>query len=735
MTLLAIVLGVNLVAYLATIPLAAVGLVPDLVLAALATTPFVLAGLLAWLRAEGSAHAMRGWCWLAAALLLYAMANVAWYWLDSAGTLPDPPFVQDLFYIAFPVLALVGMLKLARERLHRPRERGWLDALVVGSGAFTIGAAIIVRQLQDHVSGVSFGLVVTGGYLLGDLILLAVAVGVAQGFGWRAPLAWWLLIAGFVVFAFGDALYAISTEIGTYVDGTVADAAWSIGATAIGLAAWQDRSAGRAAPPSVVSSRLAPALAILVAAAVLMSGDTAGVSWLSTGAACVTIVLGVLRMAISVSDADGFAEQLRRAEVDPLTGLVNQRGLQSLRMSDAKDGALILLDLDGFSNVNLSLGRDAGDLVLVEVANRMRGHVRADDVVARLGGDDFGIVLMGSGVDEAVGVAEAVIREVERPIHLLATSVDISACAGVAAIGRGSSAVRDALRDAGEALGQARVQGVGVVQQFEGSTGERSIERLQLRSELRAAIADGGSSFVVHYQPIIDIRSERVLSVEALVRWQREDRLLAPGAFLSEVSYVGALGDLTTIVLHRALTELRQTGLPFPVSINVPPDLINPDLIERVHAALGATDSVPGHLVLEVLEDALIRDPEMSRGVLNALRQHGVRVFLDDFGTGWAGFGTLRDLLADGIKIDASFVSVMHDDPVSASIVSAVTSVAKDLDLVVVYEGVETAVTMHTLRELPQAFGQGFGLARPMPIADLANWASLRSMSSVETHG
>ena len=729
---LASALCVSLIAYLGAIPLAAADVLPSLVLPVLATIPFVLAGALAWARATGSVDMMRGWRWIAVALFVYATGNVVWYGLDFSGSQPSPPAPQDVFYVAFPILAFIGMLKLAHSRLRRPRERGWLDALVVGSGAFAVGAAFIAAQLDDHVSGVTTGLLVTGGYLLGDLVLLAVAVGVAQGFGWRAPKAWWLLISGLVVFAISDALYAVTTAIGSYVDGTLVDAGWTIGATFIGLAAWLDHPTGRVAAPSAWSTRIGPAVSILAATTVLLIGDNTGVHWLSSAAAFATVVLGVVRMGISVSDADDFAEQLRRAELDPLTGLVNQRGLQSLRLSEAATGALVLFDLDGFSDVNHSLGREAGDVVLVEVADRMRGLVRANDIVARLGGDDFGIVLLGTDATEAVVVAESMIRALEQPISVLATSVNVSACAGVAGIDGGMTALADALRDAGEALAQARDHGVGVVQQFAGSTGERSIERLQLRAELRAAIVDGGSSFVVHYQPIVDMRDERVLAVEALVRWQRGDRLLAPGVFLTEVANIGALGELTAIILERSLAELRTARLPFPVSVNVPPDLINARLIDRVEAALTSTGSTPEHLFLEVLEDSLIRDPETSRGVLEAMRTRGVRVLLDDFGTGWAGFGTLRDLMVDGLKIDSSFVSVMHDDPVAASIVSAVTGVARDLDLLLIYEGIEAPVTIDALRAMPQAYGQGFGLARPMPITDLANWASLRNTRAAD---
>ncbi len=726
-----IALIVTVAFYLASFLLHASAALPIWVVATLATLPFLFASVLAWQRFRSLAGEMAGWRWVALALVAYGLGQGSWYVLDALGRLGDPPAVPDVFYLAFSPLAFAGLLALAHRRLRRSRERGWLDALVVGSGAFTLGAAYIADHIDQRVTEVTPALLVSGAYLLSDLVLLALVVAVAQGFGWRAPLAWWALIAGLVVLAVADGMYVISVSTGAYVDGTFADSGWVVGGAAIGIAAWLDRPVERVATISAWSTRIGPAAAILGATAVLALSTAGGVHWFSRGAACVTIILGVLRMAVSVGDADDFAERLRRAELDPLTGLLNQRGLQALPAARTAGGALILLDLDGFTDVNHALGREAGDLVLIEVAQRLRDEVRATDLVARVGGDDFGIVLLGSDASEAVRVAESLVRELERPIPVLATSVHVSASVGVTPIHAETKTLNDALRDAGEALGQARAQGVGVVQLFAGSNGERSVERLQLRAELRAAMADGGSSFVLHYQPIVDVVDGDVLAVEALVRWQRAGRLLGPGEFLAEVEHAGAMGTLTTIVLNRALTELRSADLPFPVTVNVPPTLIGSGLVERVASALEASGSRPEQLLVEVLEDALIRDPHASRTVLEALRARGVRVLLDDFGTGWSGFGTLRDLAVDGLKIDGSFVSEMHADPTASAIVGAVAGVARDLDLIVVYEGAESPETLEALRTMAEAYGQGYGLARPMPVADLARWAALRVGATV----
>lgn len=694
--------------------------------AGLYSTAFALAGTLAVARGRTPGRDLQGWTVIGIGLLVYTVGNLVWSVSQALGLSDSAPHPSDAFFLAFLPFAFAGMLQLATRRLRLSFGRGWLDALVVGTGAFSVGATVISREIHDRIVVTDPGLIVNSLYLLGDLVLLALAFSVAQAFSWRPPRAWWLLLLGFATFAVTDGSYVVQASTGSYVEGAIGDAGWVVSAAAIGLAAWLDSPDLDYARREGGLTRVAPSLAILIAGAVLLISDPGDTYWVSEAAAIGTLALGVVRMNASVSDATSLAERLRRAEIDPLTGLANQRGLQGLPARRISGTALLLIDLDGFADVNDSLGREAGDALLVEMARRLRQGIRAADVAARLGSDDFAVLLASTSAEEGARIAESLVRLIEEPTLIHGVRVQVSASAGVARVDAGGHALTDALREAGTALQAAKVRGRGVVQTASGVAGQQSRARLEMRAELREALARGGDAFIPHYQPILRVSDGEVLAVEALVRWQRDGRLLGPGQFLDEVKSAGAMGDLTSLMFTRCLGELRAAGLPYPVTINVPPELLDAALVARVQSALESTGSRADQVLIEILEDAIIRDPQSAATVLADLRNRGVQVLLDDFGTGWSGLSTLRDLLVDGLKIDSSFVSAMHVDPTSASIVQAVTGVAHELDLLVVYEGAESPETIEQLARITGAHGQGYGLARPMPIDDLARWSEMR---------
>jgi EAL domain-containing protein (putative c-di-GMP-specific phosphodiesterase class I) len=303
----------------------------------------------------------------------------------------------------------------------------------------------------------------------------------------------------------------------------------------------------------------------------------------------------------------------------------------------------------------------------------------------------------------------------------------ITMCAGVAAAGGDAPTIDSMLRDADDALIRAKADGPGLVRVHSGGASERSQERLHRRTEIRAAFEAGGKDFLVYYQPIVRIEDQSVFAVEALVRWRHEGSVLPPGAFIQDLVQSGSMAALTKHMLATSLRELRDAGLDFAVTVNVPPELISDELIAQTTAAVRSTGSSNEQLILEITEESLMRSPETAARILNDLRSHGIRVELDDFGTGWSGLSSLRDLAVDGLKIDFSFVSRMITDSTARAIVHGVSAVASDLGILVIYEGVEDREVEELLRAEYAGCLQGYGIGRPMPIEDLVRWVELRA--------
>jgi diguanylate cyclase (GGDEF)-like protein len=420
-----------------------------------------------------------------------------------------------------------------------------------------------------------------------------------------------------------------------------------------------------------------------------------------------------------------LTDQLRRSHIDGLTGLVNRQGVLDLDLRGHRGCSLVLMDLDGFKEVNDSLGHHAGDRLLQMVAGRLQDRVRAGDVLARLGGDEFAVILWGTDVEGAVSAAESMVHHLELPLELDGVPLLVTACAGVVSADSPRPDVGTLLKHADTALYSAKREGPGLVHAYGGDIGELSQERLRIRAEARASLARGGDDFLVHYQPMVGIGGQPPLCVEALVRWQHNGRLMMPAEFLPEVLRGGDMPALTRHMLRASLAQLAAAGLDVAVSVNVPPELITPWLLDESEAALAAAGLPPDRLIVEITEEAIMKDPDGVADVLRRLRERSIRVLLDDFGTGWSGLSSLRDLIVDGIKIDHSFVSRLTTEETAASIVRGISHVASELGVLVIYEGAESRDTTDALREYPAGYVQGFSAARPMPIGDLARWFAL----------
>lgn len=686
------------------------------------SVPMLVAAILAMVRGLSGDQVMRPWIAVSVALFIYVIGNVLYSFTDAL-SLPDvvPP-IPDMFWLAFYPVTFLGVLLLTKRRLSGTSNYAWLDALVVGTGFFAVVMALANGTIAGDMSDDPELVVLNSLYVVGDLVLLSLVAMVIQAFNGRPPLAWWLLLGGFVVFAFADAAYLVQSATGSYVEGAWLDALWPVSGVLLGLSAWLDKGGVVERPTSRHLSFVAPSVAIVAAGLVLVDRVEGPIKWVSGGAALLTILLAVFRLNLDVRQSLALSDRLRRSQVDSLTGLLNRHGILDADYEPEHGCAMILLDLDSFKDVNDSLGHLVGDRLLCTAAERLSESTRGIDVLARLGGDEFCVLILDSDAETATHIAESLILSLERPLVLDGVPLLVTACAGVSSSIDDNPDLALLLQESEVALYAAKAEGPGLVRAHDGGIGERSAARLRLRAEVRADLATDEKRFTVFYQPITSLGDRSILAVEALVRWQHDGRLLPPSAFLPEVVRGGQMADLTRLMLQRSLHEVKGLPIDVPVTINVPPELMTDWILREVAAVLEAEHCDADRLIVEITEEAIMKNPEEVARVLSALRALGVRTLLDDFGTGWSGLSSLRDLVVDGLKIDGSFVSRLTTDTTAEAIVHGVVALADELGVLVICEGAEDRGVLEALAEFGDAYVQGFQSARPMPIADLQRW-------------
>jgi diguanylate cyclase (GGDEF)-like protein/PAS domain S-box-containing protein len=450
-------------------------------------------------------------------------------------------------------------------------------------------------------------------------------------------------------------------------------------------------------------------------------------------------VRGVLLNLRDVSERTRLERALtKQAFTDQLTGLPNRtlmhdRTEQALHLAGRHGHlvALLLIDLDRFKEVNDTLGHHYGDVLLQEVAARLRAGLRDTDTVARLGGDEFAVLLpQVATVQDAITVAASLHRAIEQPFVIEGLTMDVDASIGVAAYPEHALSSTELLQRADVAMYSAKSAHQDYVV-YEKRLDLNSPRRLGLLGHVRRAIA--GDEMVVYYQPKADVRSGRVIGLEALVRWQHPDHgLLGPDEFIPLAETTGLIRPLTLHVLRTALRECRGwlvDGHELSVAVNVSARcLLDLDLPAEISTMLAESGVPPALLELEITESAIMSDPPRALEVLNRLHALGVQLSIDDFGTGYSSMAYLKNLPVHELKVDRSFVTHMRQQPSEHVIVRSTVDLAHNLGLRVVAEGVEDQETWHALDLLGCDALQGYHLARPMSAARLLSWLAAREV-------
>ncbi|MEC5207948.1 diguanylate cyclase (GGDEF)-like protein/PAS domain S-box-containing protein [Vogesella perlucida] len=429
------------------------------------------------------------------------------------------------------------------------------------------------------------------------------------------------------------------------------------------------------------------------------------------------------------------AELDRIANYDPLTNIPNRR-LLSDRLEQAllhcrrheKYCAVCFLDLDGFKAINDLYGHDVGDQLLVALAERLKSVLRADDTLARLGGDEFVLLLSDlNGAAECMPILDRLLATVRQEFMLGDVVIRTSASIGISLFPLDDADADTLLRHADQAMYQAKESGKNCYLLFDPENDRRAQQHRGMLAMLEMALAC--QQFVLYYQPKVDLRDGRLVGVEALIRWQHpEQGLLAPAAFLPALQGSELEMHFGRWVLDAAVAQLAQwqsEGMAMSVSINVAARyLLHPDFFDHIQQALTRYPAVlPGMLELEVLESAALDDLAQALQVLQRCSALGVHFALDDFGTGYSSLTYLRQLPVDTLKIDQSFVRGMLEDRDDLGIVASVIQLAGVFRRQVIAEGVETLAHGVALGQMGCHLVQGYGIARPMPAAEIPGWA------------
>ncbi|MGH2915319.1 MAG: putative bifunctional diguanylate cyclase/phosphodiesterase [Solirubrobacteraceae bacterium] len=458
---------------------------------------------------------------------------------------------------------------------------------------------------------------------------------------------------------------------------------------------------------------------------------------LALGVVLADLLIAALTLAVTDARLRALREQSRRHEQeslhDPVTELPNrtllhQQAHQAISAAERRDSscALMLLDLDRFKEINDTLGHHQGDLLLCEIAARLRAAARTGDLTARLGGDEFAVLALDvATAEEAFLLAERLRRSLAAGIELAGIEVEVEASVGVCLCPEHGRDVEQVLARADVAMYRAKRRHTGV-ELYDPTADESSRARLRLLSQLRAAIASG--QLLVHYQPKVACQTGQVEGFEALVRWQHPELgLLYPDQFIPLADNTGLMRPLTSRVLDLALAQCRVWRDSGHETLSVAVNISTRNLLDRafpdeIRERLAAHELPPDALELEITETTLMADPLRAKAVLTELAALGIRLAIDDFGTGHTSLAWLRELPVSTLKIDKSFVMQMTTHAEDEAIVRSSVQLGCNLGLSVVAEGVEDVEAWHGLAELGCDYLQGYYFSRPQPADAVDRW-------------
>jgi diguanylate cyclase len=691
------------------------------------------AGLIA-VRAYRVAGDRLAWTLIAAGMTCSAIGDVIYaLWVPNG----QSPSTADPAYLVFYPLVFAGLLLLMRSRSKPVPVPIQLDSLVCGLTMAAVGAALMAGPIHAAVTRAPATVLVGLAYPWGDLVLLALVASMLPILGWRNDFRWPLLAAGFILFAVADTAYLFQTSVGSYRVGTLLDACWPASSLLVTMASWVPASSAVPVPKRALGSYVKPVACTVVALGVAILAHN---SRLAVTLAALSLIATAARFSVTFRDVSMLAERHKQSMTDELTALPNRRSLATALT--ATNGsvlsgstvattwtpsrrALLLLDLYEFHEINNSLGHHFGDELLCHIANRLSTCVRREDLLARVGDDEFAI-LMAEGSDLIAARAQAgrLLEALGEPFALDPITVQVDARIAIALFPDHCDHPQELLNRAETTVPQAKTA-KSKIAVYDSAFELYRDNDPDLIEQLRAALLDG-DELTLHYQPKINAGDGSVHSVEALLRWQHPSRgLLLPEEFLPAAERAGLMRRVANRTVSGALEQIhswRKQGIPLTVAVNLSTtNLLDLDLVGAIERLL-RTHGLPGEaLIIEITESALV-DSVRSRNTVAELQRLGVRISLDDYGTGWSSLARLQDVSVDELKLDRIFVARLAQDPRSVAIVRSTVALAHSLGADLVAEGVEDEITLSALRRYGCTITQGFVHSPPLPANELQRW-------------
>lgn len=693
----------------------------------------VAAGLIA-LRAYRVPADRLAWALIAAGMASSAVGDVVYaLWVPNGRS----PSVADPEYLAYYPFVYAGLLLLMRARLKRLPMPIQLDSFICALTLAAVAAALTAGPIRAAAMRSPATVWVGLAYPWSDLVLLALAAGMLPILGWRNEIRWALLVAGLVLFAVSDAAYLFQSSAGVYRAGSLLDAGWAASSLLIAMASWARSSS--ITPPSRgrYGPYITPVVAAIVALGVIVLAHH---SRLAATLAALSLVVATGRFALTFRNAGLLQTNDRHAMIDELTALPNRRSLatalsglpvspptgsRSMPTRARARRALLLLSLSDFHEITDSIGSQFGDELLCHIANRLAGCVRRDDLLARVGEDQFAVLLSdGANLTAASASAGRLLEALSEPIALDPITVQVDARIAIALCPDHCDSPQDLLSRAEITMAHAK-SARSKIAVYDSSLEVHRDNDPSLIEELRTALFDT-DELRLHYQPKIDGRDGSVHSVEAVLRWQHPTRgTLLPEEFLSVAERAGLMRKISNRTLSMALAQVRSwrdEGMPLTVAVNLSTtNLLDIELVGTVERLLANHDLPAEALILEITESALV-DSVRSRNTVAALQGLGIRISLDDYGTGWSSLARLQEVSVDELKLDRIFVSRLAHDARSVAIVRSTVALASNLGADLVAEGVENEATLNALRRYGCNITQGFVHSPPLPPDDLRDW-------------
>ncbi len=733
---------------------------------------FLLVELFAITCAVLAARSARGrqrmaWIALAAGLVGYAAGDAVWAYYELWRGLEAAPYpsIGDIGYLLYPVGVCAALLLFPIGAPGQSQARLVLDGVIVAGSLFVISWVSGLDEVFVSGDETVVAFAVSLAYPIADVVMLSVALLVLTRA--RADQRVWmsLLTLGITLAAVADTAFVFLNADDGYASGNLIDVPWFAGLLLIAMAALlAPRSSDVDLPPSRAAAQwplwlIYPPVVLATTATVLsLAAETGSVTLLVGAFIVINAVLG--RQYLVIADNRRLlAKVADQAFRDPLTGLANRALFQdrlthavALQMRDAREVAVLSLDLDDFKLVNDALGHPAGDELLTAIAQRLLASTQTGDTVARLGGDEFAI-LIEDGADASVVLAQRVLEAFDEPFVIDGQPLFMLPSIGLASGANAESPEEAAvalLKQADIAMYSAKRERAGVVRIFSADMilidideldlprEPRSAQRggrsagMQLLAQLRRAIADDELTLV--YQPKFAVSTGQIVGVEALVRWPHPERgLLMPDQFLPLVRQHGLMGAVTDLVLRRGVADAASWyagGFGVQLAVNLfPPSLADAALPRQIAGILADWKLPPEYFMVEITEEILVGNADRARVVLNRLRDSGVRIALDDFGIGYSALSYLRELPIDQLKLDRQFIAPILVDERAAAIVRMIIELAHTLGMTVVAEGIENAAAAARVAEYGCDIIQAHLYSPPVSVEAVVKLLSAKSLA------